>query len=121
MRPWPTGAVERLRLSAAPVEHSHAPVTDVGERLSRADDLALMPETIRTATGANAALNRAVIRWQEEVYEHSAWLDAALATSRRRLLISSPQIRTAVASRPWIRVLEKLSHTVDVTIVWGPG
>ncbi|MGJ3227081.1 S1 RNA-binding domain-containing protein [Micromonospora aurantiaca (nom. illeg.)] len=115
------GAVERLRLSAAPVEHPHAPVTDPGERLSKAEVLALQaggddPD----GDGADARLNRAAIRWLG-VYEHPAWLDAALATSRRRLLISSPQIRTAVASRPWIRALEKLSRTVDVTIVWGPG
>ncbi|MEV7989573.1 S1 RNA-binding domain-containing protein [Micromonospora sp. NPDC085948] len=115
------GAVERLRLSAAPVEHPHAPVTDPGERLSRADVLALQAAgDDPDGDGGNAALNRAVIRWLG-VYEHPAWLEAALASSRRRLLISSPQIRTAVASSRWIGVLAKLARTADVTIVWGPG
>ncbi|MFG1917859.1 S1 RNA-binding domain-containing protein [Micromonospora sp. NPDC048898] len=115
------GAVERLRLSAAPVEHPHAPVTDPGERLSKADVLALQAAgNDPDGDGANAALNRAVIRWMG-VYEHPAWLDDALASSQRRLLISSPQIRTAVASNRWIGVLEKLARAADVTIVWGPG
>jgi hypothetical protein len=115
------GAVERLRLSAAPVEHPHEPVTDPGERLSRSDVLALQAAGDDPAgEDASAALNRAAIRWLG-VYEHPAWLDDALANSRRRLLISSPQIRTTVATGRWIRALEKLSRTVDVTIVWGPG
>jgi predicted RNA-binding protein with RPS1 domain len=115
------GAVERLRLSAAPVEHPHEPVTEAGERLSRADVLALQTAGDDPAgDGSDAALNRAAIRWLG-VYEHPAWLDDALANSRRRLLISSPHIRTTVADARWIRALEKLARTVDVTIVWGPG
>lgn len=114
-------AVERLRLSAAPVEHPHAPVTDPGERLSRADVLALQAAgDDPDGAGTNAALSQAAIRWLG-VYEHPAILDDAIANSRRRLFISSPQIRTTVATSRWIRALEKLARNVDVTIVWGPG
>ncbi|MBO3736601.1 S1 RNA-binding domain-containing protein [Actinoplanes flavus] len=115
------GAVDRLRLSAAPVEHPHEPVTAPGDRLSRTDVLALQAAGDGPAgEDAGATLNGAAIRWLG-VYEHPAWLDDALVNSRRRLLIGSPQIRTTVATGRWIRTLEKLSRTVDVTIVWGPG
>jgi hypothetical protein len=114
------GAVDRLRLSAAPVEHPHEPVTATGDRLSRTDVLALQATgDSQPGEDADTTLNAAAIRWLG-VYEHPAWLDDALTNSRRRLLISSPQIRTTVATRQWIRALEKLSRTADVTIVWGP-
>ncbi|GLY85978.1 S1 RNA-binding domain-containing protein [Actinoallomurus iriomotensis] len=113
------GAVERLRLSAAPVEHPHEPVTDPGARLDK-DNVVALQISGEHATGEdeNGALDRAAIRWLG-VYEHPQWLADAVANSRRRLLISSPRIRTTVANDQWIRRVENLSRTVDVTIVWG--
>ncbi|WP_433476562.1 S1 RNA-binding domain-containing protein [Spirillospora sp. CA-142024] len=113
------GAVERLRLSAAPVEHPYEPVTDPGARLGK-DSVVALQISGEHATGEdeNEALDRAAIRWLG-VYEHPQWLADAVANSRRRLLISSPRIRTTVANVEWIRRIESLSRTVDVTIVWG--
>ncbi|MGR6998331.1 S1 RNA-binding domain-containing protein [Yinghuangia aomiensis] len=112
------GAVERLRLSAAPVEHPHEPVTDPGARLGKEDVVALQSGEHATGEDEDGALDRAAVRWLG-VYEHPQWLADAVANSRRRLLISSPRIRATVANDRWIRSIETLSRTVDVTIVWG--
>lgn len=112
------GAVERLRLSAAPVEHPHEPVTDPGARLGMDDVVALQSGEHAAGDDKSGALDQAAIRWLG-VYEHPQWLADAVANSRRRLLISSPRIRTTVANYRWIRSVESLSRTVDVTIVWG--
>lgn len=112
------GAVERLRLSVAPVEHPHEPVTDPGARLGKEDVVALQSGEHATGKDENGALDRAAVRWLG-VYEHPQWLADAVANSRRRLLISSPRIRATVANDRWIRSIETLSRTVDVTIVWG--
>jgi predicted RNA-binding protein with RPS1 domain len=113
------GAVERLRLSAAPVEHPHEPVTDPGARLGKDDVVALQISGEHAADeDENDALDRVAIRWLG-VYEHPQWLADAVANSQRRLLISSPRIRTTVANDRWIRRIDNLSRTVDVTIVWG--
>lgn len=110
------GAVERLRLSAASVERPREPVTEPGTRLDKEDVLAL--QISEEQPGNGGALAAAAIRWLG-IYEHPQWLDNAVSNSRRRLLISSPQIRTTVANDQWIRRIENLSRTADVTIVWG--
>ncbi|MEU8632694.1 S1 RNA-binding domain-containing protein [Amycolatopsis sp. NPDC048633] len=113
------GAVERLRLAAEPVEQPYEPAPAPGVRLSKDDVVALQISSEQAASeGDNGALDRAAVRWLG-VYEHPQWLADATANSRNRLLISSPQIRSTVADDRWIRRIESLSRTVDVTIIWG--
>jgi hypothetical protein len=81
------GAVERLGLSAAPVEDPHEPVGDPGTRLTRDEVIAL--QTAMSGQdqprGDTDVLSRTAIRWLG-VYEHPIWLDDALTNSQRRLL-----------------------------------
>ncbi|MEY9932429.1 hypothetical protein ABH926_007080 [Catenulispora sp. GP43] len=117
------GAVERLRLSTAPVETPHEPVSESGERLGKDEVIALQlaaDDADDSGDAGNGALDRAAIRWLG-VYEHPQWLEDALTNSRRRLLINSPWIRRTVVTEQWVRRVEKLAQTVDVTIFWGLG
>jgi DNA-binding MarR family transcriptional regulator len=116
------GAVERLGLSAAPVESPHEPVTDAGPRLGRDEVIALQAGPADTEGGESAddALGRTAIRWLG-MYEHPKWLEQALTTSKRRLLIVSPWIREAVVNAQFIRKIETLAQRIDVTIFWGTG
>lgn len=116
------GAVERLGLSAAPVEIPHEPVTDAGPRLSR-DEVIAIQAALDDADGDKSdvdGLGRATIRWLGG-YEHPEWLEEALTSSKRRLLIVSPWIREAVVNGEFVRRVEALAQRVDVTIFWGAG
>ncbi|MGV7990935.1 S1 RNA-binding domain-containing protein [Mycobacterium kansasii] len=118
------GAVDRLGLSTAPADSPYEPVADsdtTGTRLSREEVIAIQKAFTEEETQAgSAALDRAQIRWLG-VYEHPQWLDDALTNSKRRLLIISPWITRSVVTAQWVRRLELLSHTADVTIFWGFG
>ncbi|MDP7707438.1 S1 RNA-binding domain-containing protein [Mycobacterium sp. TY815] len=118
------GAVDRLGLSAAPADSPYEPVPDpdaTGIRLSREEVIAIQKAfTEEEAEADSAALDRAQIRWLG-VYEHPQWLDDALSNSKRRLLIISPWITRSVVTAQWVRRLEQLSRTADVTIFWGFG
>lgn len=117
------GAVRRLGLSTELVSAPHEPLAVSGTRLSRDEVIALqtaMAEGDGGDQGSNDLLSRTAIRWLG-VYEHPHWLEDALVNSTRRLLIISPWIRQAVVDDQWVRRIEKLSSTVDVTIFWGLG
>jgi hypothetical protein len=117
------GAVERLGLSTAPVEDPYEPVSDPGNRLTRDEVITLQAAVAEGEDGSDSesdVLSRTAIRWLG-VYEHPQWLDAAVANSERRLLIISPWIGRAVVNDQWVRRIEQLSQTVDVTIFWGLG
>ena len=119
------GAVERLGLSTAPVEDPYEPVPTASpvNRLAKDDVMALQAGAIsadKSEESENDELSRTAIRWLG-VYEHPFWLDDALTNSRLRLLIISPWIRQAVVNDQWVKRIEKLSRTVDVTIFWGLG
>jgi len=117
------GAVERLGLSVEPLERPYQPVEDSGTRLSMDEVVAIQtaPEAHREHQGTGQdLLSRTAIRWLG-VYEHPQWLEDALANSKRRLLIISPWIRRAVVTDQWVRRLERLAESVDVTVFWGLG
>lgn len=116
------GAVERLGISAAPVEDPHEPVGDPGQRLSRDEVIALQTAMTGTDQAEEDAdvLNRSAIRWLG-VYEHPIRLDDALSNSKRRLLIISPWITRSVVDAQWVSRVEALARKVDVTIFWGFG
>ena len=117
------GAVERLGLSTELVSAPHEPLAVSGARLSRDEVIALQAAMAEGDGGdpeSNDLLSRTAIRWLG-VYEHPHWLEDALVNSARRLLIISPWIRQAVVDDQWVRRIEKLSSTVDVTIFWGLG
>lgn len=116
------GAVDRLGLSAAPVEDPHEPVGDPGTRLTRDEVIALQTAMSDQdqPSGDTDVLSRTAIRWLG-VYEHPIWLDDALTNSQRRLLIISPWITQSVVDAQWVSRLEKLARTADVTIFWGFG
>jgi hypothetical protein len=67
---------------------------------------------------AGKTIESAAVRWLG-TYEHPLILDEALTKSRRRLLIISPWITSAVVTKEWIRQLERLAHRCPVTIAWG--
>ncbi|MFJ6454012.1 S1 RNA-binding domain-containing protein [Paenarthrobacter sp. NPDC091669] len=71
-----------------------------------------------TGTQASQAVNSAAIRWLG-TYEHPWILDEAVTKTRRRLLIISPWITSAVVTKTWIRQIEKLATKCAVTIAWG--
>jgi S1 RNA binding domain len=115
------GALERLGISAAPVEDPHEPVGDPGQRLSRDEVIALQTAMTGTDQAEDAdVLNRSAIRWLG-VYEHPIRLDDALSNSKRRLLIISPWITRSVVDAQWVSRVEALARKVDVTIFWGFG
>jgi predicted RNA-binding protein with RPS1 domain/DNA-binding MarR family transcriptional regulator len=117
------GAVERLGLSTAPVEDPYEPVSDPGARLTRDEVITLQAAGAAAEGGDDSesdVLSRTAIRWLG-VYEHPQWLDSAVTNSKRRLLIISPWIRQAVVNDQWVRRIEQLSRTVDVTLFWGLG
>jgi S1 RNA binding domain len=115
------GAVERLGLSAAPVEDPHEPVGDPSKRLSRDEVIALQTAmTDQDQADESDLLNRSAIRWLG-VYEHPVWLDDALSNSQHRLLIISPWITQSVVDAHWVSRVEELARTADVTIFWGFG
>jgi DNA-binding MarR family transcriptional regulator len=118
------GAVDRLGLTTAPPETPYVPVSNsdaTGTRLSRNEVIAIQKAFTEEATDADSAeLDRAQIRWLG-VYEHPQWLDDALTKSKRRLLIISPWITRSVVNTRFVRRLESLARTADVTIFWGFG
>lgn len=118
------GAVDRLGLTTAPPETPYVPVPNsdaTGTRLSREEVIAIQKAFTEQATDADIAeLDRAQIRWLG-VYEHPQWLDDALTNSKRRLLIISPWITRSVVNTRFVRRLESLARTADVTIFWGFG
>jgi hypothetical protein len=67
---------------------------------------------------ASTTIESAAVRWLG-TYEHPLVLDEALTKSRRRVLIISPWITSAVVTKQWIRQVEKLARTCPVTIAWG--
>lgn len=114
------GAVQRLGLTAAPVEEPHEPVGHPGKRLTRDEVIALQTSMVDQDQSDPEALSRSAIRWLG-VYEHPKRLDDALTNSQRRLLIISPWITQSVVDAQWVSRVEKLARTVDVTIFWGFG
>jgi hypothetical protein len=119
------GAVDRLGLSVAPLDDGYEPVAVSGRRLGKDEVVALQATAADTGGDriedtADETLRRAAVRWLGG-YEHPQWLDEALTTSERRLLIASPSIRQTVVTDQWVRRLERLSRAVDVTIFWGDG
>ncbi|UCA22902.1 S1 RNA-binding domain-containing protein [Mycobacterium kansasii] len=118
------GAVDRLGLTTAPPETPYVPVVNsdaTGTRLSRGEVIAIQKAFTDEESDADGAeLDRAQIRWLG-VYEHPHWLDDALTNSKRRLLIISPWITRSVVNTRFVRRLEGLARTADVTIFWGFG
>ena len=119
------GAVDRLGLTTAPPETPYVPVSNseaTGTRLSRDEVIAIQKAaSTEKETGADSAeLDRAQIRWLG-AYEHPRWLDDAVTNSNRRLLIISPSITRSVVNTRFVRRLESLASTADVTVVWGFG
>lgn len=118
------GAVDRLGLTTAPPETPYVPVSNseaTGTRLSRDDVIAIQTAAASTegeTVADSTKLDRAQIRWLG-VYEHPQWLDDALTNSKRRLLIVSPSITRSVVDPRFVRRLESLARTADVTIFWG--
>lgn len=116
------GAVDRLGLAAEPPDTPYEPVADTeatGTRLSRDEVIAIQAAFTEEGTDIDGAeLDRAQIRWLG-VYEHPEWLDDALTNSKRRLMIISPWITRSVVTSRWVRRLETLARTTDVTIFWG--
>lgn len=119
------GAVDRLGLTTVPPEAPYVPVSNsevTGTRLSRDQVIAIQKaaSTEEETDADSAELDRAQIRWLG-VYEHPQWLDAAITNSKRRLLIISPWITRSVVNTRFVRRLESLARTADVTIFWGSG
>ncbi|WP_328397980.1 S1 RNA-binding domain-containing protein [Nocardia sp. NBC_00416] len=118
------GAVDRLGLTTAPPENPYVPIPDseaTGVRLSRDEVIAIQKALVEEeASTDRAELNRVQIRWLG-VYEHPQWLEEAVTNSQRRLLIISPWITRSVVTSRWVRQLETLARTADVTIFWGFG
>jgi hypothetical protein len=119
------GAVNRLGVTTAPPETPYVPVSNpepTGTRLSRDEVIAIQKaaSTEEETDADGAELDRAQIRWLG-VYEHPHWLDDALTNSKRRLMIISPRISRSVVDTRFVRRLERLARTADVTIFWGFG
>jgi hypothetical protein len=115
------GAVDRLRITAAPADEVHESVTDSADRLGRDEVIALQTALDSNETGPDGnQLDRAQIRWLG-VYEHPTWLNDAVSSSQHRLLIISPRITGSVVDQRWVDRVEKLAQTADVTIFWGHG
>ena len=117
------GAVDRLGLATAPPETPYVPIPNseaTGTRMSRDEVIAIQRASTEKTDADSAELDRAQIRWLG-VYEHPQWLDDALTNSKRRLLIISPWITRSVVNIRFVRRLESLARTADVTIFWGFG
>ncbi|GHJ45934.1 hypothetical protein Cs7R123_32760 [Catellatospora sp. TT07R-123] len=115
------GAVDRLGLSTGPAQAPYEPIEHSGERLSKDQVVALQTVGGDVAEqDASDALEQAAIRWLG-IYEHPQQLEDALANTQHRLLIVTPAIRQAVVNAAWIRQVQDLARTADVTIVWGSG
>ncbi|ERI39053.1 hypothetical protein M707_02015 [Arthrobacter sp. AK-YN10] len=71
-----------------------------------------------TSAEAGQTVDSAAIRWLG-TYEHPWILDEAVTKARRRLLIISPWITSAVVTKTWIRQIEKLAAKCPVIIAWG--
>lgn len=71
-----------------------------------------------TQLEAGKTIESAAVRWLG-THEHPLILDEALTKSRRRVLIISPWITSAVVTKDWIRQLERLARRCPVTIAWG--
>ena len=113
------GAAVRMGISALPADDPYEPAPGPMSRLTRDQVIAIQAAPVEAGEQpGDDILGAAPIRWMGG-YEHPQRLDDALANSKHRLLISSPQISPEVVSSAFIKQLEALARTADVTVVWG--
>jgi hypothetical protein len=115
-------AVGRLGITSEPAESVPEVIADptIG-RLGRDEVIALQTALDGDGNTSNAdVLDRAAIRWLP-VHEHPNWLLDAVTNSKKRLMIISPWISRWIVDHAFIKRIEQLAHTADVTIFWGFG
>lgn len=115
-------AVGRLGITSAPAESVPEVIANptIG-RLGRDEVIALQTALDGDGNTSNAdVLDRAAIRWLP-VHEHPKWLLDAVTNSKKRLMIISPWINRWIVDHAFIKRIEQLARTTDVTIFWGYG
>ncbi|MBU9765018.1 S1 RNA-binding domain-containing protein [Mycobacterium sp. TNTM28] len=115
-------AVGRLGITSEPAGSVPEVIADptIG-RLGRDEVIALQTALDGDGNTSNAdVLDRAAIRWLP-VHEHPKWLLDAITNSKKRLMIISPWINRWIVDHTFIKRIEQLARTTDVTIFWGYG
>lgn len=111
------GAVVRMGIMAVPADEPYEPAPGPASRLTRDQVIAIQAEPGEAGEQpGDEVLKAAAIRWMGN-YEHPQRLDDALVNSRHRLLISSPKISHEVVNTAFVKQLEVLARTADVTLV----
>jgi hypothetical protein len=118
-------AVERLGLSIAPPAERPRIDDDLERRRVDIDEgVEVSDEEVADNSAAAVAVHplASVPVRSVSVFEHAALLSEALSTAKRRLMIISPWVRSAVVTTDFLAVLERrLRANVHVTIAHGYG